>query len=124
MAIPTLGVALAAIALGYALSPSESADAGKRVESATFTEPVKAARCITYNINKKRPDLLVRNRPSDSAAGSIYLVLSNVGATPSTYGVIRIDENESGSHLTTWLSGRTLADASASEVAQKLVAGC
>ena len=120
----TAGLTLIAIAMGFALSASESTDAGKRVESESFTAPMKVASCITYNINKKKPELLVRNRPSDSSDGSIYLVLTNIGETPTTFGVIRINDSGPGSHLTTWLPSRSVADHSPNEVSERLIAGC
>lgn len=124
MAITPAGMVLVAIALGYTLSPSESPDVGHRVESDSYTAPTVIARCITYNINKKKPDLVVRNRPSDNSDSSVYLILSKMEQIPTTYGVVRIDEKEYGSHLTTWLPRKSLADASPTEVAKKLIAGC
>ena len=124
MAIPTAGLAVAAILLsGYVFSPAESPDPGSRVESDSFTKPVVLARCITHNIKRKQPDLLVRNRPSDASDGTIYLVLSIAEPSPTTFGVIRVDQSETGSHLTTWLPTRSLT-AAPTEIARKLVAGC
>ena len=118
------GLALLAIALaGYALSPAESIDPGKRAESESYTDPVRAARCITYNINKKMPSLHVRSRAGDTHDESIFLVLTRMDPAPTTFGVIRVDQSESGSHLTTWLPGRSLT-AAPDEIAQKLIAGC
>ena len=118
------GLALLAIALaGYALSPAESTDPGKRAESDSYTDPARLARCITYNINKKMPHLHVRNRAGDTDDESIFLILTRMDPAPTTFGVIRVDQSESGSHLTTWLPDRSLSAAPA-EVAQKLIAGC
>lgn len=118
------GLALLAIALaGYALSPAESTDSGKRAESDSYTDPARAARCITYNINKKMPNLHVRNRAGDTDDEGIFLILTKMDPAPTTFGVIRVDQSESGSHLTTWLPGRSLSTAP-DEVAQKLIAGC
>ena len=118
------GLAFIALALaGYVLSPSDSASPGKRVESESFTEPSKLARCITYNINRKMPNLSVRNRSSDTPDESIFLVLTNMEPSPTTFGVIRVDQSESGSHLTTWLPDSSLS-AAPGEIAKRLVAGC
>ena len=118
------GLAVVAIALaGYVFSPPESTDPGKRVESDSYTSPTRIARCIAYNINKKMPNLSVRNRANDSADESIYLILTSMEPSPTTFGVIRVDPSESGSHLTTWLPDRSLA-AAPTEVARKLIAGC
>ena len=118
------GLALLAIALGsYALSPSEPIGPGKRVESDSYTSPHAIARCISYNINKKMPNLRVRNRSGDLNDESILLVLTSSELSPSTFGVIRVDPSELGSHLTTWLPGRSLA-AAPEDVARRLVAGC
>lgn len=120
----TPGLAFLAILLsGYALSPSESADPGKRVESDSYTDPTQLARCITYNINKKMPDLRVRSRAGDTSDESIFLVLTHMESSPTTFGVIRVDQSESGSHLTTWLADGSLSGAP-NDVARKLVAGC
>lgn len=124
MSIAPAGLAILVFALGYALSPPESPDIGKRVESASYTAPEKLARCIVYNVNKKKPNLVVRNRASDNSAGGIYLVLMSIGEAPSTFGVIRIVPSGDGSRLTTWLATGSLADASPEEVAQTLIAGC
>jgi hypothetical protein len=122
MAAP--GLAFLAIVLsGYALSPSESTDSGKRVEADSYTGPTQIARCITYNINKKMPDLRVRSRAGDTSDESIFLILTRMESSPATFGVIRVDQSESGSHLTTWLPGSSLSEAPG-EVARKLVAGC
>jgi hypothetical protein len=43
--------------------------------------------------------------------------------SPTTFGVIRVDQSESGSHLTTWLPDSSLSAAPAA-IAQKLIAGC
>jgi len=124
MAIGTAGLAIAAILIsGYALSPAGSTSPGSRVEADSYTSPVTIARCITTNINRKRPELLVRHRTGDTEDGSIYLILSTTQQAESTYGVIRVDQREAGSHLTTWLAERSLASAPA-EIAQRLIAGC
>ena len=118
------GLAFLALALaGYALSPSDPASPGQRVESESFTEPAKLARCITYNINRKMPNLSVRNRSTDSPDESIFLVLTSSNPSPTTFGVIRLAQSESGSHLTTWLPDSSLSAAPA-EMAQRLIAGC
>lgn len=123
------GLTLLAIALaGFALTPAEPpapklTTNGMRMESESFTAPTRLAQCITYNINKKMPDLQVRNRTSDTTENSIFLILANAEPTPTTFGVIRIDERESGSHLTTWLPQKSLAVAR-SDVTSKLIAGC
>lgn len=124
MAIGTVGLAVAAILIsGLALLPAESTVPGSRVESDSYTSPVTIARCITTNINRKRPELLVRHRPGDVEDGSFYLILSTRQQAEATYGVIRVEQREAGSHLTTWLPERSLASAPA-EIAQKLIAGC
>ncbi len=118
------GLALLAIALaGYALAPAESTDPGKRAERDSYTDPARTARCITYNINRKMPNLHVRNRAGDTNDESIFLILTKMDPAPTTFGVIRVDQSESGSHLTTWLPDRSLS-AAPDEVAQKLIAGC
>lgn len=118
------GLAFLALALaGYALSPADSVSPGKRVESESYTEPAKLARCITYNINRKMANLSVRNRPADTPEESIFLILTNPEPSPTMFGVIRVDQSEAGSRLTTWLPESTLAAAPA-EIAQKLIAGC
>ena len=56
------GLAFLALALaGYALSPSDPASPGQRVESESFTEPAKLARCITPNINSTMPTSTATN---------------------------------------------------------------
>lgn len=118
------GLALLAIALaGYALAPQEPADAGKRAESDSYTGPKEVARCIAYNINKKMPNLRVRNRTGEAPDESIFLVLTDLEPSPATFGVIRVDPSESGSHLTTWLRNTSLS-AAPEGIAQKLIAGC
>lgn len=120
----SLGLAFIAIVLsGYALSPSESPDSGKRVESDSYTGPTQVARCITYNINRKMPDLHVRSRAGDTAEDSIFVILTRTESSPATFGVIRVDQSESGSHLTTWLADGSLPEAP-HEIARKLIAGC
>jgi len=124
MTIAGVGLALiAALLSGYVLAPKESPIAGNRVESDSDTEATTIARCIAYNVNKKRPDLHVRNHAADNAAGSVLLILTSVEPSPKTFGVIQVDQSEAGSHLTTWLSGRN-ASAEPEEVARRLIAGC
>lgn len=122
MASPGLAVLVVAIA-AYAISPSEAPDPGKRVESDSYTAPAQLARCIAYNINRKMPDLNVRSRANDTDESGILLILTRPDASPTTFGVIRVDPSDTGSHLTTWLSGKHLS-AAPGEVAQRLVAGC
>jgi len=118
------GLAFLALALaGYALSPADSTSPGKRVESESYTEPAKLARCITYNINRKMANLSVRTRPADTPEESIFLILTNLEPSPTMFGVIRVDQSEAGSRLTTWLPESTVA-AAPPEIAQKLIAGC
>lgn len=123
------GLTLLAIALaGVALSPAEPpalklTTNGMRVESESITAPTTLAKCITYNVSKKMPDLHVRNRTNDTTANSILLILANAEPTTTTFGVIRIDESESGSHLTTWLPQKSIAVAT-SGIASKLIGGC
>lgn len=114
---------LAIVLAGFALTPAETASTGMRMESESFTAPTRLAQCITYNIKKKMPDLHVRNRASDTAGNSIFLILAIAEPVPTTFGVIRIDERESGSHLTTWLPQKSIAVAT-SNIASKLIAGC
>jgi hypothetical protein len=124
MMMASPGLVLLAMALGgYALSPSTPTDAGKRVEADSYTSPHEIARCISYNINRKMPNLRVRNRPNDSGDESIFLVLTESDPAPATFGVIRVDPSESGSHLTTWLPSRSLS-AAPDELARRLIAGC
>jgi hypothetical protein len=122
MASPGLVFLTIALA-GYALSPSEPIDPGKRVESDSYTRPHELARCINYNISKKMPNLRVRNRSEGSPDESIFLVLTNNEPSHSTFAVIRVDPSESGSHLTTWLPEASLA-AAPDVVARRLIAGC
>lgn len=120
----TPGLVFLAIALGsYALSPSETADPGKRVESDSYTSPHKIARCISYNINKKMPHLRVRNRTGDLPGESTFLILTDNESSPATFGVIRVNPSDTGSHLTTWLAGSRLA-AAPEDIAHRLIAGC
>jgi len=101
--------------------PLATADPGQRVKSESFTAPPQLARCIAHNINRKMPHLSVRQRADATTDDRILLVLSTPGA--ETFGVIRVEPDPSGSRLTTWLAGRSLA-ASPEAVAQRLVAGC
>ena len=118
---------LALIVAGIALAPAESpapppaADPGKRVESESFTAPPELARCIAHNISRKMPHLSVRQRSDATTEDRILLVLS--APDRETFGVIRLEPEESGSKLTTWLAGRNLA-AAPEAVAKRLVAGC
>ena len=121
MTLAIAGLALVAlVAATSSAPPADTADAGKRVESFSETAPNQIARCIAYNINKKLPDLLVRSRPADQ---SIYIILSRAEPSPEMVGVIRVEQSEAGSHLTTWLPNRSLS-AAPTEIAQKLIAGC
>jgi hypothetical protein len=118
------GLAFLAIALsGVLLAPAEAPDSGRRAESDSFTAPGEIARCITYNINRKMPQLRVRNGADGNSGESIFLILSNTEPAPGRFGVIRVDQSESGSHLTTWLADRSLS-AAPGEIARKLIAGC
>lgn len=120
----SLGFAVLVMAVSaYSLSDPESPDPGKRVESDSYTAPTEIARCITYNINKKMPHLQVRTRPGDTSDESIFLILTNTEPLPTSFGVIRVDQSDAGSHLTTWLPGRSLA-AAPGDVAYRLIAGC
>ncbi len=126
MATPEIAL-IALVLAGLALAPADSpapapaADPGKRVESDSFTAPPELARCIAYNISRKMPHLSVRQRSDATTDDRILLVLSAPG--PETFGVIRLEPDESGSKLTTWLAGRDLA-AAPEAVAKRLVAGC
>lgn len=126
MATPGIAV-FALIVAGFALSPAETpapapaADPGKRVESDSFTSPPELARCIAHNISRKMPHLSVRQRNDATTEDRILLVLS--APDRETFGVIRLEQEDSGSKLTTWLAGRNLT-ASAEVVAKRLVAGC
>lgn len=118
---------LALIVAGIALAPAEppapapAADPGKRVESESFTAPPELARCIAHNISRKMPHLSVRQRADATTEDRILLVLSEPDR--ETFGVIRLEPEETGSKLTTWLAGRNLA-AAPEAVAKRLVAGC
>lgn len=101
----------------------ESPGVGARVESDSYTDPTQVARCIAYNINRKMPQLLVRSIAPGSPGDSGYLALSLAEPAPKTFGVIRVERRESGSHLTTWLADRSLT-AAPQDIARKLVAGC
>lgn len=118
------GIAIAVLLLsGTTETPTESPGPGNRVESDSYTDPREIARCIAYNINRKMPELRVRNNGGDSADESRYLILTATGSVPTTFGVIRVDRSETGSHLTTWLPDRSLTSAPEA-IARKLVAGC
>jgi hypothetical protein len=126
MATPEIAL-IALVIAGFALAPAESpapaatADPGKRVESDSFTAPPELARCIAYNINRKMPHLSVRQRSDATTDDRILLVLSMPGR--ETFGVIRLEADESGSKLTTWLAAGELP-AAPEAVARRLVAGC
>ncbi len=126
MATPEIAL-IALVLAGFAMAPAEppapaaTADPGKRVESDSFTAPPELARCIAYNINRKMPHLSVRQRSDATTDDRILLVLSAPGQ--ETFGVIRVEPDEGGSKLTTWLAGRDLA-AAPEAVAKRLVAGC
>lgn len=118
------GIAIAALVyFGTTQAPTESASAGKRVETDSYAEPTKVARCIAYNINRKMPELRVRNVAGDSPEEGGYLVLTLPEPSPTTFGVIRVDRSEEGSHLTTWLPEASLT-AAPEAIARRLVAGC
>lgn len=106
-----------------AQQPAEAASPGKRIESDSYTPPAALMRCLAYNINRKMPELHVRNRPAESPDEDGYLILTRDEASPATFGVIRIARSEDGSHLTTWLSPAGLP-AAPEAVARRLVAGC
>lgn len=101
--------------------PSASLDPGRRVESESFTAPPQLARCIAQNIQRKMPQLSVRQRNDAMVDERILLVLSTSGH--ETFGVIRLEAEESGSRLTTWLAARDLP-AAPEAIAKRLVAGC
>lgn len=107
--------------LGTTQTPSEPP--GQRVESESYTAPQALTRCITYNINKKMPELLVRSFPADSPDEGGYLVLTAPEPTPTTFGVIRVERREDGSRLTTWLPDRSVST-TPEDLARRLIAGC
>lgn len=113
--------AVAVAAPAASSGPSASVDLGRRVESESFTAPPELARCIAHNIQRKMPQLSVRQRSDAMADERILLVLSMPGH--ETFGVIRLEAEESGSRLTTWLAARDLP-AAPEAVAKRLVAGC
>lgn len=113
--------AVAVAAPAASSGPSASVDPGRRVESESFTAPPELARCIAHNIQRKMPQLSVRQRSDAMADERILLVLSMPGH--ETFGVIRLEAEESGSRLTTWLAARDLP-AAPEAVAKRLVAGC
>ncbi|MCK9381392.1 MAG: hypothetical protein M0P95_10060 [Sulfuritalea sp.] len=118
------GITIAALLLsGTSQTPAESPDAGRRVESDSYTDPREITRCIAYNIDKKMPELRVRNHAGDSPDESGYLILTDGEPLPTTFGVIRVDRRETGSHLTTWLPHISLS-AAPEDIARKLIAGC
>jgi hypothetical protein len=94
------------------------------VESESYTGPKEIARCIAYNITKKMPELRIRQYSGDSADERGYLILTTTEASPTTFGVIRVDRRAAGTHLTTWLPDRSYSAAPAAAIAQRLVAGC
>jgi hypothetical protein len=118
------GLLVLAIALGgYALAPADPSHPGKRVEADSYTSPREIARCISYNITRKMPNLNIRSRTNDISDESGLLVLTETDPIPATFGVIRVDPSDTGSHLTTWLAGRNLT-AVPDELARRLIAGC
>jgi hypothetical protein len=118
------GIAIAALVLaGMTHAPTEPASAGTRFESDSYTAPNAIARCIAYNITRKMPELRVRSNPGDSTNESGYLIVTAPEPSPTTFGVIRIDRTEAGSHLTTWLPDSSLS-AAPEVIARKLIAGC
>ncbi len=118
------GIAIVAIALsGTSQTPTEAPGPGKRVESDSDTAPGKVTRCIVYNINRKMPELQVRTRPGESPEESGYLILTAAEPSPATFGVIRVEPREAGSHLTTWLPQKSLT-AAPEAIAHRLIAGC
>ena len=91
------------------------------MESESFTAPPELARCIAHNIQRKMPHLSVRQRSDAVVDERILLVLSTSGH--ETFGVIRVEADQGGSKLTTWLAGPNLA-AAPEAIAKRLVAGC
>lgn len=96
---------------------------GRWIETESYTAPSPVARCIAVNIQRKMPELQVRNQPAESPEGRGYLILTTTEPSPATFGVIRVEGREGGSHLTTWLPERSLTMA-AEDLARRLVAGC
>ncbi|MDD5248687.1 MAG: hypothetical protein PHY45_06865 [Rhodocyclaceae bacterium] len=118
------GIAIAALLLsGTTETPTAATAAGQRVESDSYTAPREVARCIAYNISRKMPALRVRSRAGDAPGDSDYLILTDAERSPATFGVIRVERRDTGSHLTTWLPGPSLS-AAPEDLARKLVAGC
>ena len=120
------GIVFMAAAIGsttQAPPAPEAPDAGKRIESDSYTVPEKITRCIAYNINKKMPELSMRTRQAESADEGAFIILSRTEPSPATFGVIRIARSEEGSHLTTWLPRSSLSGAPEA-IAQRLIAGC
>lgn len=118
------GLAIAAIFFAASQeAPAPAPTAGARVESDSFTAPREVARCIAYNIGRKLPELRVRSRLGETPEESGYLILTTDDGSPRTFGVIRIDGSEAGSHLTTWLPDRSLT-AAPEDMARRLIAGC
>ena len=103
--------------------PAEPAASGARVESESYTGPREVARCIAYNISKKMPELRVRQQSGESSDEHGYLILTTAEGSPTTFGVIRVDRNAAGTHLTTWLPDRSLT-AAPEDIAHRLIAGC
>lgn len=101
--------------------PVGATDPGKWIASDSFTAPPELARCIAYNINRKMPHLSVRQRADATTDNRILLVLSAPGN--ETIGVIRVEPDDSGSKLTTWLAARDQV-AAPDIMARRLVAGC
>jgi len=124
MAPAIAGIAVVAVVLAAMNhAPTEEAGAGKRVESDSYTAPTPVARCIAYNITKKMPDLRVRSNPGASVDDPGYLIVTAPEPSPRTIGVIRIEQSETGSHLTTWLPVASRS-AAPEDIARRLVAGC
>lgn len=129
---PALAAGIAALAIALSgnsqqsseqAAPVAASEAGDRVAADSYTPPADVMRCIAANINRKMPDLQVRARPAASPEESGFLILTRADASPAVFGVIRVDSNEEGSRLTTWLAKRDLS-ATPEEVARRLVAGC
>jgi hypothetical protein len=131
------GIALVALAIfGATQAPppadgAKSADSsgadgppvGRRVEIDSFTEPDKVARCIEANVSRKLPQLQVRRIGGETQDQTGYLVLTESAPAPITFGVVRVDRSDEGSHLITWLPDRSLT-AAPEVIARRIVAGC
>jgi hypothetical protein len=104
--------------------PEETVGAGHRVESDSYTGPKAIARCITFNINRKMPELRVRHHADESPDEGGFLILTSAEPSPTTFGVIRIVRSQTGSRLTTWLPEKSISTLPPEEIARRLVAGC